>query len=244
MNVIMDRVWEVIKRFSYRDQLALPFVCSQSKYTVEGFNNLNRSALFVSIRPHARKLHLAQNVSVHHITPARSDKNFGLAINQLIDGLPENDWICLRDIDTVPAYHEKFIEQCERIANDPQGFDLIGCMTNRLGLGYQLVDGMFDNWDIQDHRKVGKELSANTNIKPLQRGQTVGGLMMLFSKRTWQKAGRFPEGGIILKGSFIDWHFSKAVARFGTMGIAEGIYLIHLYRIEAKNTRTEKRHLI
>ena len=244
MNLIMDRAWEIIKRFSYRDQLALPFVCSQSRYTVEGFDNVNRSALFWKKRAHAKKLIFETKVNVHHITPARSDKNFGHAINQLIENLPENDWICLRDIDTVPAYHEKFIEQCERIANDPKGFALIGCMTNRLGLGYQLVDGMFDNWDIQQHRKVAKELSANTNIKPLLRGQTVGGLMMLFSKATWRKAGKFPEGGIVLKGKFIDWYFSDAVSKFGTMGIAEGIYLIHLYRIEAKDTRTEKRHLI
>ncbi len=37
----------------------------------------------------------------------RSDKNIGRAINEIVNALPDNDWICLRDIDTLPMYHEK-----------------------------------------------------------------------------------------------------------------------------------------
>ena len=48
---------------------------------------------------------------IHYITPGHSDKNYGKAINDTIRHLPDNDWICLRDIDTMPAYHEKFFEQ-------------------------------------------------------------------------------------------------------------------------------------
>lgn len=246
MNKLMERTFSVIEKYSYRDQIALPFACWKSGYTPDGFSNLNRVGVFVKIRPHAKRLQIGEKPAVHHITPARSDKNFGKAINILIDNdkIPDTDWFCLRDIDTVPAYHEKFIEQCELIANDSKGFDLIGCMTNRLGLPWQLVPDMFDNWDIKKHRQIAKELSKNTNIKPLNRGQTVGGLMMLFSKATWRKAGKFPEGGIKIRGKFVDWYFSDAVSKFGNMGIAEGIYLIHLYRIDAKNTRTEIGHLI
>lgn len=186
---------------------------------------------------------LVDKVQVHHITPARSDKNFGKAINTLIEGLPENDWICLRDIDTLPMYHEKFIVQCEELANNPQDYLMFGCMTNRLGLTYQLVPNMLNEWDIKVHRAKAKELSNKPNIKALQGDQTVGGLMMLFSKKTWEEAGKFPEGGIMIGNSFIDWHFSMAVKSLGKLGIAEHIYLLHLYRMDAKDTRTHKAHL-
>lgn len=182
-------------------------------------------------------------IQVHHITPARADKNFGLAVNQAIEGLPEQDWICLRDIDTVPPYHEEFIKQCEELANNPKGFSLIGCMTNRLGLPWQLVPNMFTEKNMDVHRAKAKELSQIKSIKPLNGLQIVGGLLMLFSKDTWRKAGKFPEGGIEIKGKFVDYHFSKAVSKFGKLGIAEGIYLFHLYRWDAKDTRTAKDHL-
>ena len=174
-------------------------------------------------------------IQVHHITPARSDKNFGRAINVLIEPLPENDWICLRDIDSFPPYHEAFITQCEEIANDPRGFFLIGCMTNRIGLPWQLVNGMYNEWDIRKHREKAKELSSIKTIKRIAQTQTVGGLMMLFPKYTWNKVGGFLEGGVKLKGGYLDYHFSKEVK--GPKGIAEGIYLYHNYRLDGSGDR-------
>lgn len=188
---------------------------------------------------------ITERVHVHHITPARTDKNFGKAINQLIEGLPDNDWVCLRDIDTFPPDHVRFIEQVEELANNNQGFDLIGCMTNRIGLNYQLVKGMWDEMDLMKHRDKAKELSEDKSIISLGTSQTVGGVMMLFSKSTWLKVGKFPEGGIKIGNSFIDYHFSMAVARNrGKLGIARGIYLYHNYRIEAKETRKATGHLV
>lgn len=183
-------------------------------------------------------------MNVHHITPARADKNFGKAINELIEGLPENDWICLRDIDTVPPYHELFIKQVEQIVNSNPPFVLIGCMTNRLGFEYQLVKGMFDEWDMRVHRAKAKELSTINTIKPLRSGQAVAGLMMLFSKDTWRKAGKFPEGGVVIRGNYVDYHFSKAVSKFGKLGIAEGVYLFHNYRPDSKTPTRDRSHLL
>lgn len=182
-------------------------------------------------------------IHVHHITAARSDKNFGKAINELIEGLPEHDWICLRDIDTFPPYHEEFIKQCEEIANNPQGYSLIGCMTNRIGLPWQLVPGMFDVFDIKEHRQKAKELSQKNSIKALRGMETVAGVMMLFPKSAWIKACKFPEGAIQIRGKFVDYYFSQAVRKFGKLGIAEGIYLFHAYRMDAIDTRRHIQHL-
>ena len=66
---------------------------------------------------------------VHHITPGRADLNFGKAINHVIEFLPDDDWVCLRDIDTLPLHHRVFFKQCEDIANSGE-WDLVSCKTN------------------------------------------------------------------------------------------------------------------
>ena len=245
MNALMEKTFDLIKEFTSRDQLALPFAVYLLKYKPEGLTNpYQYISKYIKLLSHSKKTILKEPVRVHHITPARSDKNFGKAINEIIEKLPENDWICLRDIDTFPPLHNEFIKQIEELANDPKGYSLFGCMTNRIGLDYQLAPGMFDNYDIKDHVEKATELLANKRIKPLGRSQTVGGVLMLFSKQTWIKAGKFPEGGIRVNGSFVDYHFSKSVSRFGKLGIAENIYLFHNYRFGAKSTRLEIKHLI
>ena len=242
MNKLMELTFDTVAKLNCRDQLALPYATSKLGYRPEGTVNYSLNDNQIEFLPHNNQP-VIKRIQVHHITPARSDKNFGLAVNQLIEGLPDQDWICLRDIDTFPPYHEEFIKQVEEIANNPMGFDLIGCMTNRLGLTYQLVRGMFSEWDTKVHRDKAKELAVKKRIKPLSKGQTVGGILMLFSKSTWLKAGKFPEGGISINNNFVDYHFSKAVSKFGKLGIAEGVYVFHHYRPDAKDTRTAKDHL-
>jgi len=239
-NRLMELTFDLVLKYSHRDQLALPFACEILGYLPQGLQRRNMINSYVKLNQHKKKT-VTDKVYVHHITPARSDKNFGKAINQMIEGLPDNDWICLRDIDTLPAWHEEFIKQCEEVANNPQGFGLIGCMTNRIGLDYQLVPGMFEEFDIRKHRAKAKELAKNRNIKSIGTAQTVGGLFMMFSKKIWLEVGKFPEGGVMIKGSFIDYLFSVKVRAKGyKLGIAEGIYLFHSYRLDAKNGETRK----
>jgi GT2 family glycosyltransferase len=177
--------------------------------------------------------------NVHHITPGRSDKNLGKAINDIIKLLPENDWVCIRDIDTYPTYHEKFFDTCESIANQGK-FDLVGCLTNRLGLPWQCVTGMYDESDIRIHRSKGIELYQKNKDAVLQVNKNIAGLFFLFPKSTWVKVGGFKEGGIRIDGKYIDYQFSRAVQRLGLKtGIASGIYLFHWYRFDKDKKDTE-----
>lgn len=242
MNKLMELTFQTYEQFQTRDQLALPYASWKLGIKPEGAINYYLSDKHITWKPHT-ETKVKERIQVHHITSARADKNFGKAVNQAIEGLPDQDWICLRDIDTIPPYHEGFIKQCEEIANSNSGYALIGCMTNRLGLTYQLVKGMFDVWDMKVHREKAKELAAKKGVKKLSSGQTVGGVLMLFPKSVWVKVGKFPEGGISINNNFVDYHFSKAVAKVGKLGIAENIYLFHMYRSEAKDTRTAKEHL-
>ena len=186
-------------------------------------------------------------MQVHHITPGRSDKNIGKAINDLIDGLPEDDWICLRDIDTIPMHHLTFFEQCEAIANRGE-YDLVGCMTNRLGVKYQLYKDEFsDDFDLRNHLEIGKGLYKKYGNMVEDAPSVIAGIMMLFPVRIWEYVGGFQEDGIVQKGGFFDVVFNKKVRSIanGRIGVAKGIYLFHLYRpwVSGKDIRLQYKHL-
>jgi len=232
INYLHEKTWEIIDKYSARDQLALPYAISITNVQPENIRPYNLARPFFTFHPHLLRFKEKEKVFVHHITPARSDKNFGKAINQLIEHLPENDWICLRDIDTVPTNHVDFIRQCEEIANR-NDFDLISCMTNRLGLPYQLVNGVInESMNFGEHMGIGKDLAEKFGSEVVKSPNSIGGVMMLFSKKTWLAIGKVPEGGIVLNGAFVDYHICKAIYRLRLkIGIAKGIYLWHTYRL-------------
>lgn len=187
---------------------------------------------------------------IHYITPGHSDLNLGREINNYVKLVPDDDWICLRDIDTMPSYHEVFFKQCEDISQTDYG--LVGCMTNRLGLQHHLIQGIKqENSDWKYHRNSGKLLwkKHKSNIKQMdfnlqEMSHSIGGVFMMFSKKVWLAVGGFEEGGVSINGYFFDYLFTKKVIQAGfKIGIAEGIYMIHMYRPDAKDTRTYTQHI-
>ena len=248
-NRIHEKWWELTKQFETRDQLTLPFICAVNGFTPEGLSDGNLSSTLFSIVGHRKNpgeaKKSAKEVNVIHITPGRSDKNIGRAINYIVERMEDEDWICLRDIDTLPVNHRDFFKQCEEIAGSGD-FDLVGCFTNRLGLSYQLHEGkLSDVSDIQKHVKIAKArtLKHGSNVKRLNK--PIAGFFMLFSRKIWKEAGGFREGGISFEnGWFFDYFFSQAVAKAGgRIGIAEGVYLFHLYRWESSNPTQSTGHL-
>lgn len=184
--------------------------------------------------------------AVHHLTPGRSDLNFGKAINDMIEFLPDDDWICLRDIDTLPLHHRVFFKQCEDIANSGE-WDLVSCKTNRIGVVHQLHENkLSDNFDIKHHLQIARERFDHYGSTVKESCGLVAGVMMLFSKQTWEDVGRFKEGGVQVDGSFLDYIFSKKVQELGgKIGVANGIYLFHIYREwEEQSTRMAFSHLL
>ena len=245
-NKLMEKVWDIISEHTAVDELAVPFAMWVTQTRMENIQSQALQSRYIKVKPHKKQIEDKRKVNVHHITPGRSDKNIGRAINEIVKALPDNDWICLRDIDTLPMYHEKIYQQCEEIAQAGE-FDLVGCMTNRLGLHYQLVGGRKSNdSDILNHRKIGVELynKHGNEIMPIQ--QVIGGLFMLFPKSAWKQVGGFPEGGIQIQGHFFDYHFCKKVMQKRLrIGIAKGIYLFHYYRFEhGEDTRKAVAHLL
>lgn len=246
INRLHELWWEQVDEFSYRDQLSLPFVMAKHGLSPENIVSSTESRRYFTINsPHLQPSKPKLKPSVHHITAGRSDKNIGKAINDIAKMVPDQDWICYRDIDTIPMYHEKFFKQCEEIA-ERGDFDLVGCITNRLGLERQLYQKKIsNNPDMLYHREIAKELFEQNGSKVTRVTGGIGGIMMLFSKEIWKKVGGFEEGYIVHpNGNFFDYEFCQKVRQVkGSIGVADGIYLFHFYRFESEKPTISTKHL-
>lgn len=237
INKLFESWFDEVEHHSYRDQISLPYVLWKNNIRLPT-KPYSVARQYIRIHPHQ-----PHSINVHHITPGRSDKNFGKAINDIVKLLPDEDWVCLRDIDTIPMNHEQFFIQCEEIAKKNE-YGLVGCITNRLGLKWQLHGGVFSEvMDMMKHRNIAVELTEKYGSEVCRSMNSIGGLFMLFPKSTWIKVGGFPEGSIMIKGRFIDYAFWESVKKSGIkVGIAKGIYMFHAYRM-GKDKRDIK-HLI
>lgn len=163
---------------------------------------------------------------IHYISPWRTG-DIGGALNDAVERLPADAWVCVRDGDTLflaPDWGQQ-IEAIVAGAGDQ--FGLIGCMTNRLRAPYQLHGGKIsDESSIEVHRRIAYEHWAafGATVQPLQAGP-VAGMLMLFPRALWVTT-RFVE-----RSRYFDQEFTDALRRRGVqVGIAQGLYLFHLYR--------------
>ena len=175
-------------------------------------------------------------MEVRYITPFATDLNIGRAYNEAISELPEDCYVCLRDGDTMFLTSDWGL-QIEQIIKSNPSFDLITCMTNRIAIKEHCVSGMFDEDSILRHVEKAKALQefwgdivTPTNVAP--------GLCMIFHKSLWHKY-KFKENSIIF-----DKEFSKDVIKGnGRIGLAKGLYILHLYRYGKENPKKYKAHL-
>jgi len=245
-NELHELWWNHIEMFANTDQMALSAIMEVRNTVLGGAVEVSQAQKYFAIdKPHLISSQFKQKPAVHHITPARGDKNIGRAINDLVSRLNDDDWICLRDIDTVPPLHKQFIRQCEDIASRGD-YDLVGCITNRCGLERQLYNKtLSDDMNMVNHIAIAEELIAKHGSHVCDYTGNIAGVMMLFSKRLWLAIGGIDEGGIVNKANeFFDYSFSKkAMAVRARIGIADGVYLFHLYRPKSTHPTTDVLHL-
>jgi len=178
-------------------------------------------------------------MEVYHITPYLTG-DIGKAINQSIQPLPEDAWICLRDTDTMFLTPQQGA-WVELVARSNPPFDLIGCSTNRLASGYQLFDGICsDVTDISEHQRKAFEAiqKYGLEIEEVPNGTPLAGMFMLFRKSLWNEF-KFEERSVQF-----DLILSDALHKAGKrLGILRGLYLFHLYRLGADNPAKATAHL-
>lgn len=214
----MCELWySKLEEHSHRDQLSLPWAIWKTGIKPQ----VVRYEQFVSVQPHKKK----EPVKVFYSTPFRSDKNIGKANNDFIELLPDDAWVCITDADAM-FLRPDFGKCIEEIINNTS-FDLIGCVTNRLGGVHQLYNKEFsEDLNVYNHYEIANKLWEDNGSKT-STTTGVAGVCMIFSKKTWVKAGKFREKSITC-----DTEFNKSVVRVGgKIGLAEGLYMFHAYRI-------------
>lgn len=181
-------------------------------------------------------------MKIHYIQPFRSDKNIGKAINDAIIQLnpDDNDWIVHVDQD-VCFLRPDSKKQIEEILNTTD-YRLLGVMTNRLGLTYQLHWGFADPDDsIMNHLRYANELHNNHygQVKEVKRGP-IAAMVMCFKVSDWRSVGGFAENNIQFDIKFSDDLRLKGC----NLGVIKGVYVFHLYRMWSnKDPLTEIKHL-
>lgn len=216
-----------LQAHTHRDQLSIAYAVHTTGYRPQTFNQQVFTSYF-RLTAHKPK----KAFRVWYSNPYDPGKNIGDALNDFCDNVPnDDDWIVLQDGDIMyltPDWGKQIYDALARHGTD---YDLIGCMTNRLGGTHQLVPGMYDERDIMKHYEVAIKLAADNYavIEPINQG--VAGMFMCFRKSTWKKH-RFSVG--TYGEAKFDTEFSRAVlANRGRIGLMKGLYVFHLYRMWA-----------
>lgn len=179
---------------------------------------------------------------IHYISPFRTDKNIGKAINDAIIQLnpDDNDWIVHVDQD-VCFLRPDSKKQIEEILSTTD-YRLLGVMTNRLGLTYQLLKGEIDNNnDILLHLVYANDSHNNHygKVKEVKRGP-IAAMVMCFKVSDWRSVGGFAENSLQFDIKFSDDLRAKGC----NLGVMKGVYVFHLYRMWSnKDPRIDIKHL-
>lgn len=176
-------------------------------------------------------------MSVHYISPYAIDKNIGGAINKAIRQLnaSDEDWIVLTDHDVLWLLPDSKA-RLERILSNTE-YDILGPVTNRLAMPYQLASNMFDVVDIKRHMEVAEMLQSDV-VEPYP--HILAAFCLCFRVSTWKQLGGFKENDVTF-----DLMFSLMAQKAGLkLGLMVGIYLFHAYRMWSDNPKLDIKHLL
>src|SRR4051812_12732843 len=97
-------------------------------------------------------------MKTHYLSPHSLTLDIGNSINEAIEQLnaDENDYICLTDGDAMFLLPEYGSQIHQAIVKHGNVYDLITCLTNRLGDTNQTVGDMFDEMDMSKHYELAK----------------------------------------------------------------------------------------
>lgn len=235
VNAICEDWYQEIVKHTHRDQLSLPVVLRRYGYKPQTIGARTMNQYFTIHKHNGGDL-----PRVWYSTPFATDKNIGRAYNEFCEMVPDGDWICLRDGDTM-FLHPHWGKQLQDVVlKHGQEYALLGCITNRLRSTRQLYGNSFsDDPDILNHKRIADELYTGKYDSVRNAGHEIAGLLMFFPKSTWKQV-QFQENTI-----HFDSLFSQAVLQHGgKIGLMEGVYCFHFYRFDKPDPTNYKQHLL
>ncbi len=174
-------------------------------------------------------------MEIRYISPFDLEINIGKSRNKAIAELPDNTWIVCMDLDCMPLLPDFGVQIHNLIRDNPQ-YSAFTCMTNRVRIAEHCVEGMFDEPDIGKHIDKAEELRSITTVEPTI---ICTGYCMIFNKSLWQEV-KFRENLIAFD---IDWS-RKIMFNGHKIGLAKGIYMLHLYRWGQPNPQMYRQHFL
>lgn len=173
---------------------------------------------------------------IHVMTPFSPSKNLGVAYNEAMAMIPEDDWVCFLDHDCMFLTSDAINHLYKYAEMFPDA--LLSAYTNRVGFKPQCLNGVCsENGDLR-HWTVKAERQKALLYKVTEMSATISGFLMLFSKKTWNDCSHFTEDKQILG---VDNNWSARVLQHGhKIYLMQGILVFHSYRIL---DRMNKSHL-
>lgn len=169
--------------------------------------------------------------------PYRNDKNLGLAYNECMQIINDDDWACFIDHDSLFLTPDaiRIIDEYTKKYPDTGIFT---CWTNRIGCPEQrLGKENDDNDSMVDHMIMAEQMKENLFEATELKG-VISGFLMVISKKTWNEI-KFAETG---KALGVDNDYSLRILSSGRKILRmESIYVWHSYRLV--NGVGDKSHL-
>lgn len=178
---------------------------------------------------------------INYITPYSTEKNFGKAINDQINCMPDDCWVALMDGDIMfltPHWGRQIADVVKLHGNK---YSLFGCLTNRLGRPIQRYKGEFStDFNIKNHYDIAKDLETNhwAEVEDITSKRRIAGMFMLFPKSLWNEI-KFKENS----PNFDDIFSSEVISKNKKLGLMKGLYVFHSYRIWSDNPK-DRSHLL
>ena len=178
-------------------------------------------------------------MKVHILKPYDLNKNLGKAYNEAMSLIPDGDWACLMDLDTMFLTPDAGTILTNYVSKYPET-GLFTCLTNRIHTlqRQQLLFSSPSEVDsirywIKEAERVKESAYYVTTLH-----REISGFLMMISKETWNEV-KFSEDGLCLG---VDNDFSLSIIASGRdIKRMDGLLVWHTYRLR---DITDKSHLL
>jgi len=165
--------------------------------------------------------------------PKEKKANLGWAYNNFMSKLADDDWALFLDHDATFTVKQWYPQMEEIIERNPE-FGAFTSLMNRVGNQFHVPQGVDkNNHDILYHRNIGKQLYEQNMYNVIDMPHNnfttlLSGVLILVSKKTWEKIGGFEEGFLGVDNCFhLDCLYNDI-----RVGLMTGVYLYHFYRAD------------
>jgi hypothetical protein len=154
--------------------------------------------------------------------PYALDMNYGRALNEHMDLIPEGAWGCFLDHDAAWTTRDWYRQILEAIAFRPEA-GLFTAVASRIGPRWQRA-GERDSHDMTRHRAIGEERArSNRTLLDATDTKGIGGVVMVISKDAWRSVGGFVDGMRCVDHMM---HFAQRAAG-RSIYVIESLYVYH-----------------